>query len=66
MKKILNILAIISLSFMFTGCGGFLLFAGAATGMVYVADDINTNYDGDGVEYIKDKSSKAYDGLRGE
>lgn len=66
MKKISNIVLILLMSFMFSGCATALLFTGTVIGGGYIINDINENYAGDGTEYIKDKSEKAYDTITGD
>lgn len=53
--NIKNIILILFASFMLSGCMTALLFTGTAVGVGYVATDINENYNGDSMEYMKDK-----------
>lgn len=64
MKKILNIILILIISLTFSGCVP-LLFAGTVVGGVYVADEVNEDYNGDFGRYIGDKSEKAYNAITG-
>lgn len=61
MKKITNIMLLIFTSFVLSGCATALLFTGTVIGGGYAIQDINENYNGDGAEYIKDKTGKVYD-----
>lgn len=61
--KIKNLFLITFVTLMFSGCGTFLLFTGTVIGGAYTAKDINENYNGDGVEYIKDKANSAYEAV---
>jgi len=54
------------MSFIFSGCATALLLTGTVVGGIYVADDVNENYNGDLGEYIEDKSEKAYDAVTGD
>lgn len=63
MKKISNIILLLTMSFMFSGCATALLFTGTVVGGVYIVNDIEDNYDGDGSEYIKDKTINAYESI---
>lgn len=65
MKKISNIILILLMSFMLSGCATLLLFTGTVIGGGYVVNDINENYDGDGSEYIKDKTENVYNAITG-
>ena len=66
MKKVSNIVFIILISFLFSGCATFLLFTGTVVGGVYVAKEVESDYNGDLGEFVKDKSNKAYDAVTGE
>lgn len=63
MKKLSKLVLVLLISLMFSGCGTFLLFTGTVIGGAYVVKDIDENYDGDGGEFIKDKSNKAIDAI---
>lgn len=65
MKKLLNIILILIISFTFSGCVTALLLTGTVVGGVYVADEVNEDYNGDFGRYIGDKSEKAYDAMTG-
>jgi len=58
--KIINLFFIILLSFILSGCVTALLVTGTVIGGVYVADEIENDYNGDAGEFIEDKTSKAY------
>lgn len=66
MKKLSNLILILLMSFIFSGCATALLLTGTVVGGIYVADDVNENYNGDLGEYIEDKSEKAYDAVTGD
>jgi len=51
---------------MFSGCGPFILAAGSIVGMGYVANDIDENYNGDGKEYLQDKTNNLVEKISGE
>jgi hypothetical protein len=64
--NIKNIIFILFASFMLSGCVTAILFTGTAVGLGYMAKDVNENYDGDGAEYIEDKSSDFFDSISGD
>ena len=64
--KIKNIIFLLLISFMLSGCATILLFTGTVIGGAYVANEIEDDYNGDAGKFIKDKSSKAYDAISGQ
>jgi len=65
-KKLSNLIFVLIISFMFSGCATALLFTGTVIGGGYAINDMNENYDGDGSEYIKDKTNKLYEAVTAE
>lgn len=64
--KIYNIIFIILITLFLNGCATLLLVTGTVVGGVYVADDVNNNYNGKLGDYISDKSEKAYNAITGD
>lgn len=64
--NIKNIILILFTSFMLSGCMTAVLFAGSAVGLGYMANDVKENYNGDGAEFIEDKTSGFFDFLSGD
>jgi len=60
--NIKNLILVLFMSFMLSGCMTAVLFAGSAVGMTYIAQDVNENHDGDIGDYIEDKYNKLTDG----
>lgn len=58
------ILALIT-AVIFSGCGPAILAVGSIVGMGYVANDIDENYNGDGQEYLQEKTDNVIDHLSG-
>lgn len=63
--KIINLIFIISLSFILSGCVTAFLVTGTIVGGTYVANEIENEYNGDASRFIEDKTSKAYKAITG-
>ncbi len=53
--KTINIILISMMTLLLSGCVTPILFTGTVVGAGYVKEDIEHNYYGDSIEYVKDK-----------